>query len=116
MGVYWLGFGMITIFYPKLMDMFQKENGINSKTEFSDHVWLHGGFDILALCVLLFALAREPVRPFILRAAAIAGLMPTIAISYSLIATSYWNPLFIGAGLGCFAFVIWGFILAGKSQ
>ena len=116
MGVYWLVFGLITIFYPKMMDMFQTENGVNSKTIFSDHVWLHGGFDIVALCVILFALSRQSVNRNILRATAIAALMPTIAISYSLISTSFWNPLFIVAGLGCFAFVIWGLVLAGKNQ
>ena len=116
MGAYWLVFGLITIFYPKMMDMFQTENGVDAKTIFSDHVWLHGGFDIVALCVILFALSRQPVNRSILRATAIAALMPTIAITYSLVNTSFWNPLFIVAGLGCFAFVIWGFVLAGKNQ
>ena len=114
MGAYWLVFGLITIFYPKMMDMFQSETGVGSKTSFSDHVWLHGGFDIVALCVMLFALSREAVSRNILRATAIAALMPTIAITYSLLRTSFWNPLFIGAGLGCFAFVVWGFVLAVK--
>ena len=114
MAVYWIIFGLITIFCPKIMDMFQSENGVNAKTMFSDHVWLHGGFDIVALCILLFALSGEIVSRKILRATALAALMPTIAIFYSLIATSFWNPLFIGAGLGCFAFVVWGFVLAGK--
>ena len=114
MAAYWLVFGLITIFYPKMMDMFQSETGVGAKTSFSDHVWLHGGFDIIALCVLLFALSNEAVSRNILRATAIAALMPTIAITYSLLTTRFWNPLFIGAGLGCFAFVVWGFVLAGK--
>ena len=114
MGAYWLVFGLITILYPKMMDMFQSETGVGAKTTFSDHVWLHGGFDIVALCVLLFALSREAVTRNILRATAIAALMPTIAITYSLFGTSFWNPLFIVAGLGCFAFVVWGFVLAAK--
>src|SRR5215467_11958040 len=109
MGAYWLVFGLITIFHPKLMDLFQTENGVNAKTSFSDHVWLHGGFDIVALCVLLFALSREKVSRNVLRATALAALMPTIAIAYSLTQTSFWNPLFIGAGAGCFVFVVWGF-------
>jgi hypothetical protein len=115
MGAYWLVFGLITIFYPKLMDMFQTEIGVSEKTAFSDHVWLHGGFDIVALCVLLFALSRESVSHKIIKATAIAALMSTIAITYSIIATPYWSLLFIGAGLGCFAFAIWGFILARKT-
>ena len=115
MGAYWLVFGLITILFPKMMDMFQSETGVGAKTTFSDHVWLHGGFDIVALCVLLFALSREAVSRNILRATAIAALMPTIAITYSLFGTSFWNPLFIVAGLGCFAFVVWRFVLASKA-
>jgi hypothetical protein len=116
MGAYWLVFGLITILYPKMMDMFQTENGIGAKTLFSNHVWLHGGFDIVTLCILLFALSGEVVSRRLLRATAIAALMPTIAIFYSLIATSYWNPLFIGAGLGCFAFVVWGLCSCVKKR
>ncbi len=115
MGSYWLAFGLITILYPNLMDLFQTSSGVEAKSAFSNHVWLHGGFDIVALCVLLFALSREPVSRNLLRATAIAALMPTLAISFSLIATPYWNPLFIGAGAGCFAFSVWGFILASRA-
>ena len=116
MGIYWFVFGLITIFYPKLMDLFQTEAGVNAKTTFSDYVWLHDGFDIVALSILLFALSREVVSCNVLRATALAALMTTIAIVSSLITTPYWNSLFIGAGLGCFAFVIWGFALATKKQ
>lgn len=116
MAAYWMGFGLITIFYPALMDLFQTSIGVNSKTEFSNHVWLHGGFDIMALCILLFALSREEVNRNVLLATAIAALMPTTAIAYSLVGTDYWNPLFIGAGLGCFAFAVWGFSLATKTK
>jgi hypothetical protein len=116
MGIYWLIFGLITIFYPKMMDMFQTENGVASKTIFSNHVWLHGGFDIVALCIILFTLSNEVVNRKILRASALAALMPTIAIFYSLAATSFWNPMFIGAGIGCLAFVVWGFALASKAS
>lgn len=115
MCAYWLVFGLITIFYPKMMDIFQTQAGVGAKTIFSNHVWLHGGFDILALCVLLFVLAGESVSRNLLRATAVAALMPTIAIFWSLVSTSFWNPLFIGAGLGCFAFVVWGFVLAAKA-
>jgi hypothetical protein len=112
MAVYWIVFGLITIFCPQMMDMFQSENGINAKTDFSNHVWLHGGFDIVALCILLYTLSGEAVSRRMIRATALAALMPSIAIFYSLASTSYWNPLFIGAGLGCFAFVVWGFVLS----
>lgn len=114
MCLYWLVFGLITTFSPSLMDMFQTEEGINAKTAFSNHVWTHDGLDIIAFCIILFALSRETVSRNILRAVALAALMPTIGIFYSLITTPYWNPLFIGSGLGCFAFVVWGFVLAGR--
>ena len=115
MGAYWLIFGLITIFCPQIMDMFQTDAGVSAKTAFSNNVWLHGGFDIVALCALLFALSGQQVNRKILRATAFAAFMPTIAIFYSLAATHFWNPLFIVAGLGCFAFVVIGFILAGKA-
>src|SRR5262245_16273010 len=107
MAAYWFIFGLITTFYPRLMDLFQTQAGIDAKTTFSDHVWRHDGFDILGLSVLLFALSRETVNRNLLRAASMVALLTTIAIASSLIATNYWNSLFIIAGLGCFAFVIW---------
>ena len=115
MALYWFIFGLITAFYPKLMDLFQTEIGINAKTAYSDHVWRHDGFDILGLSVLLFALSRETVSRNLLRATAAVALLTTIAIISSLVTTSYWNPLFMGAGLGCFAFVIWGLVLARRA-
>ena len=116
MCAYWFVFGLITIFYPPLMDLFQTNTGISSKTAFSDHVWMHGGFDIVALCILVFALSKEKASRNVLRATAMAASMPTTAIIYSLVKTGYWNPLFIVAGLGCFVFVVWGFVLAGKAE
>jgi hypothetical protein len=98
------------------MDLFQTPAGVNAKTAFSNHVWMHGGLDIISLCILLFALSGETVNRKIVRATALAALMPTLAITYSLIATNFWNPLFIVAGLGCFAFVVWGFWLAMKMK
>lgn len=114
MAVYWLGFGLITIFYPPLMDLFQTDTGIGAGSAFSDHVWMHAGFDILSVCALVFALSSLPPNPTALRGTAVAALGPTIAIGYSLVATPYWSPIFAGAGLGCLAFSIWGFVLAGK--
>jgi hypothetical protein len=114
MGVYWLIFGLITTFYVPLMDLFQTPQGIAAKTAFSNHVWLHGGLDILSLCVLLFALSTQPPSRTILRATAVAALGPTVAITWSLVATSWWNPLFTVAGLGCFSFAVWGFLLSNR--
>jgi hypothetical protein len=114
MGVYWLVFGLITTFYVRIMDLFQSAEGVAAKTTFSNHVWFHGGLDILALCVLLFALSTQPPSRTMLRAAALAALGPTIAIAWSLVATGWWNPLFAVAGLGCFAFAVWGFLLSNR--
>ncbi len=98
MGAYWLVFGLITTFYVPLMDLFQTAEGVAAKTAFSNHVWFHGGLDILALCVLLFALSTQAPSRTMLRAAAVAALGPTIAITWSLVATNWWNPLFAVAG------------------
>jgi hypothetical protein len=64
--------------------------------------------------MLLFALSTQPPSRTMLRAAALATLGPTIAIAWSLVATSWWNPLFAVAGLGCFAFAVWGFLLSSR--
>lgn len=48
------------------------------------------------------------------RAAAIVALLVTIAISYGLLSTSYWNMLFMVPGLCCLGFAVWGFMLAAK--
>ncbi len=115
MSVFWLVFGLITTFYPALMNMFQTEAGINAVTVYSDHVWGHDGLDILSVSVLLFVLSREQVSRNILRAAAIVGLLVTIGIFSSLFSTNYWNSLFIVPGICCLAFSVWGFILASRS-
>jgi nitrate reductase NapE component len=114
MGAYWLVFGLITTFYVSIMNLFQSAEGVAAKTAFSNHVWFHGGLDILALCVVLFALSTLPPSRTMLRAAAVAALGPTIAITWSLVATSWWNPLFAVAGIGCFAFAVWGFLLSNR--
>src|SRR5437868_11547590 len=101
MAIFWFVFGLITTFAPGLMDMFQTQEGINAKTAFSNHVWSHDGLDIIAFCIILFALSRENISRNVLTAIAIAALMPTIGIAYGLISTPYWNSLFIGSGLGC---------------
>ena len=114
MGAYWLVFGLITTFYASVMNLFQSAEGVAAKTAFSNHVWFHGGLDILALCVVLFALSTLAPSRTMLRAAAVAALGPTFAITWSLVATSWWNPLFAIAGLGCFGFAVWGFLLSSR--
>ena len=116
MAAFWFIFGLITTFYPAIMNMFQTETGINAVTGYSDHIWRHDGFDILAISVLLFALSREKASRNILRATAVVALLVTIAIISSILSTPYWNMLFLVPGLSCFAFVIWGFMLAAKTK
>ena len=115
MGAFWLVFGLITIFKPAIMNKFQTEEGINSVTAYSDHIWRHDGFDILSLCVVLFALSRETVSRRILNATAIVGLLVVVAVSSSLLTTNYWNSMFVVPGVCCLGFAIWGFSLARKA-
>ena len=116
MAAFWLVFGLITTFYPSLMNMFQTETGISAVTTYSDHIWRHDGFDIIAISVLLFALSRETVSRNLLIAAASVALLATIAIISSILSTPYWNMLFLVPGISCFAFVVWGFMLAAKAK
>ena len=116
MAAFWFIFGMITTFYPALMNLFQTKTGIDAVTIYSNHIWRHDGFDIIAISVLLFALSRENVSRNILRATAVVALLVTIAIISSILSTSYWNMLFLVPGLSCFAFVVWGFTLAAKAR
>jgi hypothetical protein len=98
------------------MNMFQTETGISAVTTYSDHIWRHDGFDIIAISVLLFALSRETASRNMLRAAAVVALLVTIAIISSMLTTPYWNILFLVPGLSCFAFAVWGFMLAAKTK
>ena len=116
MATFWFVFGLITTFYPALMNMFQTEIGIGAVTNYSDHIWRHDGFDIIAISVLLFALSRETVSRSILRAATIVALLVTISIISSIFTTPYWNMLFLVPGLSCFAFAVWGYMLASKTK
>ena len=114
MVAFWLPFGLITAFYPAVMDLFQTPEGVGAKTAFSNHVWMHGGFDILSICLLVFAISRTRLTSSTLRLVGLAALMPTLAIAWSLVATPYWNPMFIVAGTGCLAFGLGAFVVAAK--
>jgi hypothetical protein len=116
MAAFWLVFGLITTLYPALMNMLQTENGISAVTTYSDHIWRHDGFDIIAISVLLFALSREAPSRNLLKAATIVALLVTIAIISSILTTPYWNILFLIPGLSCLAFAVWGFMLAAKTR
>src|SRR5438045_9784457 len=112
MGAFWFVFGIITTFCPVLLNMFQTETGINAVTTYSDHIWRHDGFDIIAISVLLFALSHEIVSRNILRAAAVVALLVTIAIISSIFTTPYWNMLFLVPGVSCLAFAVLALMLA----
>jgi hypothetical protein len=114
MAAFWLVFGLITTFYPALMNMFQTETGINAVTTYSDHIWRHDGFDIIAISVLLFALSRETVSRNILWAAITVAMLVTVAIMSSILTTPYWNMLFLVPGLVALAFAVWGYMLAAR--
>jgi len=116
MAAFWLVFGLITTFYPALMNMFQTETGINAVTTYSNHIWRHDGFDIIAISVLLFALSREKVSRNILWAAITVAMLVTVAILSSMLTTPYWNMLFLVPGLSCFAFAVWGYMLAARMK
>ena len=116
MSIFWLLFGLGTTFYPQMMQMFMTPEGIAASTPFSDQVWLHEGLDILSVSILLFALSMLPATKTTLSLAGLVGLMPTIAVVYTLLTTPFWQPIFLVPGLGCFAFAVWGFALAGKAR
>lgn len=116
MGIFWFIFGIITAFCPSLMNLFQTDTGIKSVTNYSNHIWRHDGFDIISISVLLFALSRETPSRNMIRAAAVVALLVTIAIISSILTTSYWNMLFLVPGVSCFAFSVWGFMIATKQQ
>lgn len=115
MAAYWLGFGLITTFFPRLMQLFMTPKGVAASTPFSDQVWLHGGLDILSVSILLFTFSLVPTSKTTLRAAAIVGLLPTGAIVYTIVATPFWSPLFLVPGIGTLAFAVWGFVLARQA-
>jgi len=115
MAGFWLLFGLGTTFYPQMMQMFMTPAGVAASTAFSDQVWLHEGLDILSVCVLLFALSTVPATRTTVRLAAVVGLLPTIAVVYTLATTPFWQPMFLVPGAGCFAFTVWGLVLAGRA-
>lgn len=115
MAIFWLAFGLGTAFYPRMMQLFMTPEGVAASTAFSDHVWLHDGFDIISICILLFAMSRLPATATSLRLTAIVGLLPALGIANGVFMTPFWTPLFFVPGVGCLAFAVWGFVLAGKA-
>ena len=115
MAIYWLGFGLGTTFYPRMLQMFMTSEGVAASTAFSDHVWLHDGLDILSVALLIFVLGGVAATRTTLRAAAVVALLPPIAMIYGLVTTAYWSVLFLIPGAGCFAFAVWGFVLSSQA-
>jgi hypothetical protein len=109
---FYVVFGLITTFYPPLMELFMTDEGVDATSRFSDQVWLHGGLDILSVALLLFVLSLLPVRALTLRAAAIVALMPTAAILYTFLTTPFWSPFFLVPGAAALTFAVLGFVLA----
>lgn len=114
LAVFYLGFGLITTFYPRLMQLFMTDQGVNASTEFSDQVWLHGGLDILAICVLLFVLATLPPTRRTVQAGGIVALFPVVAIVYTFLATPFWNPFFLLPAAISLTFAVYGFVLSRR--
>jgi hypothetical protein len=114
MATFWLAFGLGTTVYPRMMQMFMTPAGIAASTPFSDQVWLHGGLDILSVCVLLAALSTVPATKITLRSAAVVGLLPVAAMVFTLVATPFWSPFFLVPAAGCLGFAIYGFVLAAR--
>ncbi len=112
MAGFYVVFGLITTFYPRLMQLFMTDEGIDASTSFSDQVWLHGGLDILSVALLLFVLSLLPVSALTVRAAAIVALMPTAAILFTFVTTPFWSPLFLVPGAAALAFAVYGFVTA----
>jgi hypothetical protein len=114
LGIFYLGFGLVTIFYPKLVQVFQTAEGIAASTPFSDNIWRHQGLDLLSVATIVFALSSQQVSAAMLRTTAVITIMPAIAVINSCLATPYWNGLFFVPCIFCLGFTVWGFSLAAK--
>jgi hypothetical protein len=112
MAIFWLLFGLGTTFYPRLLQLFMTPAGVGASTAFSDQVWLHGGLDILSVCLLLVALSTVPSTKTTLRLAATVGLLPAAAIVYTTAFTAFWTPIFLIPAAACLGFAAYGFWLA----
>lgn len=116
MAALWLVFGVITIFYPPLMELFMTERGREADTAFSRQLWIHEGFDILAVALLLFILSRMTITAMTLRAAAAVVLFPTAAILYTIITTPFWSVAFLILAVVMVGLALYGFALARSAS
>jgi hypothetical protein len=112
LAVFYLVFGIITTFAPRLLQLFMTPQGMSAVTPFSDQVWLHDGLDILSVALLLAVLSLLPASKTTLGAAAVVALLPVAAIGYSLATSPYWTALFLVPGVAALALAGWGFFLA----
>jgi hypothetical protein len=116
LAVFWLAFGLITTFYPRVMELFMTDRGQDAGTAFSRNVWLHDGLDILAVSLLLLVMSTMAITRKALLAAATVALAPVAAILYSLVATDFWSPLFLLPAAAAAAFAVYGFLLASRQR
>lgn len=112
LALFWATFGLITIFYPRFMELFMTDEGEDATTGFTDNLWMHDGLDILAVTTLLLVLSTLTINRTTLIAAGVVSLKPAVAIMYSVFATPYWSALFLLPASAAVALGIWGFILA----
>lgn len=115
LAVFYLVFGLITTFVPRLMQLFMTPQGVSAVTPFSDQVWLHDGLDILSVALLLATLSLLSPTVTTLRAAAVVALIPVVAILYSMTSSPYWNPLFLVPAVAALALAAWGMVLAQRA-
>ena len=116
LAIFWLVFGLITTFYPRVMELFMTDRGRDAGSSFSRNLWLHDGLDILCVALLLLVLSTMPATRKILLAAATVSLAPVVAISYSLVATDFWSASFLIPAAAAAGFAVYGFLLARTSR
>ena len=99
------------------MDSFHSNAGLAASTAFSDHAFFHGGMDIIAWAIILFALSFETASRRMILVVALSALAPTAAIVYSVFFTPYWTSMFLVSASMAFAFSAWGlFIFSTTAQ
>jgi len=116
MAVFWMMVGLSGILNPASMDSFHSEIGLEESSSFSDHVWFHGGLDILSWAIILFAISFEKISRRMTYIIAISALGPTFASVYSVLFTPFWTNMFFISGLMAFLFFVWGIVIANSMK
>ena len=116
MGLFWALIGVMNIANPGSMDSFLSETGLQVSNEFSDHAFFHGGMDIVAWAIILFALSFETLSKRMILIVGCSALAPTAAIVYSVVFTPYWTAMFLVTGSMAFGFFLWGLFVHSRIQ